>query len=296
MFIVLNPTWRCDLADEVGKCPYCPNLVTEDGHKVEFYWGLGENRVGEEAKTEDWLNFFGRLKPSFVDICGGEPLYWGGLRALVKGLPKGFTWGITSNCFQPEVIENLNLGRCEVWTASFHPYAVGRGGYLDKFFSCLRILTERRQRVVVSIMGYPGNLHWLPFWVEAFEGWGFEVVVQPYENPLYDWNEHPEKMLALLELRKNMSREKLPIWDLTPSKKICAGGMDYLMTSPDGSVYRCNMALVTGSKPLGTIYDSNLPILREPTVCELPCSSSCDRERRERGEEMGGDVRERVRV
>ena len=282
MFIVLNPTWRCNLADEVGKCPYCPNLVRENGHKVEFYWGLGMNEVSREATTKEWLDFFSRLPLSLIDICGGEPLIWDGLPELVEGLPKGFSWTISSNCLGAEVIERLDLTRCVSWTASFHPYAMGKADYGNRFFQSLRVLSSRHLNVVVSIMAYPVNIHWLPFWIEAFEGWDFPVNIQPYENPCYDWREHPDKLEALMELKGHMSDEKLPFWDKTPANRMCSAGKDYIMTAPDGAVYRGNMALITGAKPMGTIFDDVDFLLKEPAYCGLPCSSSCDRERRDK--------------
>ena len=282
MFIVLNPTWRCDLADEIGRCPYCPNLVTENGHKVEFYWGLGVNEVSHEATAEEWLHFFPKLPPSLIDICGGEPLYWDGLSDLIEGLPKGFSWAISSNCLKPEVIERLDLTRCVCWTASFHPYAMGKADYGNRFFSSLRVLATRHLNIAVSIMAYPANIHWLPFWVEAFESWGFPVNVQPYESPRYDWREHPEKLGALMKSKEHLNETKLPYWDLTPSNRMCSAGKDYIMTAPDGAVYRCNMHLISGLKPMGSISDVLDFLLKEPMYCGLPCSSSCDRERRDR--------------
>lgn len=282
MFIVLNPTWRCDLADEIGKCPYCPNLVLDGGHRVEFYWGLGVNEVKREATAKEWLDFLNLLPPSFIDICGGEPLIWEGLSELVAGLPTGFPWGISSNCFTPEVIERLDLTRCRCWTASFHPYAMGKADYGNRFFQSLRVLTSRHLHVIVSIMAYPENIHWLPFWVEAFESWGFPVNVQPYEDPRYDWREHPDKLEALMELKRHLGDVKLPVWDKRPSNRICAAGKDYLMTAPSGAVFRCNMHLISGQKPMGSIFDGVDFLLKEPAYCEIPCSSSCDRERRDR--------------
>ncbi len=288
MFIVLNPTWRCDLADKVGKCPYCPNLVSEDGKRVEFYWGLGTNEVKAEATVKQWLSFFSKLPPSFIDICGGEPLYWSGLPELVEGLPKGFTWGITSNCFAPDVIKNLDLTRCKSWTASFHPYAIGKADYGNRFFESLRILVYRHIDTRVTIMGFPGNLDWLPFWVEAFKGWNFRASVQPYESPKYAWGDHPDKLAALMELKGQISKERFPIWDTSPSNKLCLAGFDYIMTAPDGAVYRCNMALISGAKSMGSIFDAPGFLLKEPSLCELACSSSCDRERRDIAKDVVG--------
>jgi len=286
MFIVINPTWRCNLASEIGKCPYCPNLVSDNGHRVEFYWGLGENKVGFEATARQWLDFLPRLGSGIVDICGGEPLCWDGLQEFIEGLPKGFEWYITSNCLQPEIIKKLDLSRCRMWTASFHPYAMGKGDYGNRFFRSLRVLVKRHLPVVVSIMAYPENIHWLPFWAEAFAGWAFTVNVQPYEDPRYDWREHPDKLEGLMAVKQYENELKLPYWDSEPSSKMCAAGKDYLMTAPDGTVYRCNMALITGAKPLGSIFDSGDFILKEAALCEIPCSSSCDRERREGGKDL----------
>jgi len=282
MFLVLNPLWRCDLAEEAGRCPYCPNEVSEDGRRVKFYWGLGENVVKRQARARDWLAFISKIGRTHVDICGGEPLAWSGLGELVAVLPEGSTWSITSNCVKTKELESLDFSACTQFTASFHPYTVGKIGYLDKFFGSLRYLASKKAKVIVSIMAYPANIDWLPFWIEAFEGWGFEVMVQPYEDPRYDWRQHPDKLAALEALGTHYCREKLPYWGTAPEGGLCSAGHDYLMTSPGGLVYRCNLALVSGFAPLGSIYDGPDFILKEPTLCEQACSSSCDRERRER--------------
>jgi len=282
MFLVLNPLWRCDLAEEAGRCPYCPNEVSEDGRRVKFYWGLGENVFEKQATANDWLTFISKLGRTHVDICGGEPLAWDGLPELVTGLPGDCTWSITSNCVNTEALQRLDFSKCTQVTASFHPYTVGKSNYLNRFFGSLRYLTAQKVKVIVSIMAYPANIDWLPFWIEAFEGWGFEVMAQPYEDPRYDWREHPDKLAALEALGTHYCREKLPYWGTAPGGGMCEAGHDYLMTSPGGLVYRCNLAMVGGGDPLGSIYDGTEFILKRKAFCRQACSSSCDRERRER--------------
>jgi len=288
VFLVLNPLWRCDLAEEAGRCPYCPNEVSEDGRRVKFYWGLGENVVEKQATANDWLAFISKIGRTHVDICGGEPLAWDELPELVAGFPGGCKWSMTSNCLNLEALQRLDFSACTQVTASFHPYTVGKIGYLDKFFGSLRYLASKKVWVVVSVMAFPGNIQWLMFYLEAFQGWGYDVIPQPYEDPRYDWREHPDKLAALEAFGKKFCTSKLPYWGNKTAGGMCEAGHNYLVASPGGSVYRCNLALVSGFAPLGSIYDGSNFILKEPTLCEQVCSSSCDRERRGRGLEMVG--------
>lgn len=93
MHVVVNPTWRCQLA-----CPYCwlPHTRIVRG-VAEHTW-------------QQWIIALGAALPprSIIDISGGEPLLFDGLPELLLAIgSREMAWAITTNALHTSAVERL---------------------------------------------------------------------------------------------------------------------------------------------------------------------------------------------
>lgn len=262
--ILWFPTMRCNLA-----CPVCHFKANPDGSVFMAYGHRHE--LGRELQWFEWLVYFNRLRPYSLEITGGEPTRHEGFKDLIRHLPPGADWAITSNSLLVDPLlddDPLPLERCVSWTASYH------GKELARFKAGLLDLARAGIRPSVSLVASPGNLEEIEALTKQF-GEFTRVNLLRELNPGIDWEgAHRRAWFELQGIARragaNLVTGEIPPKYEFPVHDRCNAGHDYICAMPDGTVYRCySDAMLRPEKSLGHIKDFS------PLEPMQPCGNPC---------------------
>jgi len=259
---ILFPTFRCDY---YGRCPYC--------HLLD----MGFPRLyPEDLPVEKAVDSFLRFSDSELDVSGGEPFLWRGIREFVEEVGKENRVGVTTNLSWEVEREREWLSGFSSITASYHPEAVG----LEEFLKKVVLLRSIHPKVKVNVVAYPPLLHRVGEAVERFRREGIFVHVDPYLSPLSPYTKGEREWVRLLLVSKR--KVEFPPAGL----KKCDAGRRHFVVLPDGSVYTCwngcmlehllGPSVLGRSYRLGNLLEGTFSPLREELECWLPCSAGCD--------------------
>jgi len=233
-FILLYPTLRCNL-----KCSYCIHEVDKD--KIGKRWGSKDSELNADA----FCALLDRIgKPYHLELTGGEPTLYKGLNKVLNKVHDGCTWAITSNTRTD--IENIDLQKCIMWTASYH-------GESEKFDTNLEFL---RGKVNLSIT-VVAEFHNIEDAIETairYKMRGYSVSLQRQIHPDVNWrgSEQWTMLQAARGLGINVVDEGAPANYNFQSGFMCRGGSSYFTVMPSGNVYRCFTDAMDG-KAIGTV-------------------------------------------
>lgn len=254
MFTILfMPTMRCNL-----RCSYCHFKHGQNG--FEAYGKFHE--ISSELNWQDWLQYFNRWRPYFLEFTGGEPLMWKGFKNFIAHIPARCSWAITSNTLLD--VTSIPSKKCKSWTASYHYEAK------EKFEKNMEILKARGFPVSVSVVAKFGNIKDCIAEAFYFSSLGYRVNILRELNPNINWEgtEQWRQIVALRAKGFNVVEDDIPPKYDFPKGFVCLAGKNYVCAMPDGKIYRCYSQAMLG-EPMGNI--ENVELLNKASECDCPC-------------------------
>ena len=270
---IFIPTWRCPF-----RCPYCDyNIKFEKDYYIcNAFQGWKIQKIEREYDDETWLEALRPYEPYRLDITGGEPSIYPYLGKLLKKLPKGCKWAVTTNAMNIKPFFEAKLEANIGFTASYHPYAPKPYSNLGWFRDQLMQLRSIGYFIQVTIVAYPYNLSKLRDYVSFFEQ-DFAVNVMPFFSRLWDWTEHPELLRKLMEFKQYWHGNQKLKFEPDHYDK-CRAGYNYAMLTPNGDVYRCYSGFVQDKYYMGNIIKGTFRFHKKPQPCNIGCYFPCDLE------------------
>lgn len=237
-------------------CPYC--------------WERQRQKRGEFTPEPfkdylEWVRGWNRLRPSILDISGGEPFLQPNFMELVEGLHEDIKVAITTNakCDLTQFAQRISPEKVVSMTLSFHPTSDMNS---DIFLGKCLMLKHRGFRITVNFVTYPEQMWLTAGYRGMFEKQGITFHVDPYAQTEYvpfKFTEKEKKFLSFFvgEDRKNaLTDEVKPV--------MCSAGQDHLTVFPDGEAYRCINDKIQGLDSLGNILESNFKLNINSTYCK----------------------------
>jgi MoaA/NifB/PqqE/SkfB family radical SAM enzyme len=262
-WILFMPTMRCNLA-----CSYCPFDFGNESENSYTWGGYGfDHKIEKEIKPDEVLRYLESAQPYHLEICGGEPILWPGLRELIRGIPEGNTWAITSNTLND--IKNIDFTKCICWSASWH-----ETNY-DKFIENVKAIKIKFKDIFINMVFRRETLLENLKMMFCFLSQGITPNIIPEVNPGVDWQDSAEwKMLSNM---KKMGYRLIDDLGIPTQEKtsgyLCKGGDTYFNIGPDGKLYTCYSETMRGES-FGSIYDS-VWIKGDVHECHKPCYFDC---------------------
>jgi MoaA/NifB/PqqE/SkfB family radical SAM enzyme len=270
MFIWV-PTWRCN-----RRCSYCDydyRVIKEEPKCIAFDRAI----PAREVAPERWIAFF-RAHPEaqHIELTGGEPTVYEGLGEVLKALPDGMTWAITTNALTKAVVD-LPYKRCTCVTASYH-YDKD-----DVFFGNIRKIRRRVKCLRVTIVITPDNIDGAAETIARIRGEGVQVNLHPLLTPGWRWDDASWARIRALDAKPDvyLVDEITQGWEEGPEYGTChLGSAEYATLGPTGDVYSCYGMLVH-NHPMGHI-DSTWDQSKRVRPCFIRCEFPCDVQSRRR--------------
>lgn len=255
-------------------CPYCWERQRQK---------RGEFTPGDFKDHTLWVEAWNRLKPSCLDITGGEPFLQPNFVDMVNGFDKDIRFAITTNLKHDitEFVEKVNPSRVISITASYHPSSdLSKDMFLGK---CL-LLRNRGIAVTVNFVTYPEQMWLAPLLAQEFRVFGLNFHVDPYADTGANFKYTDKEKWYLSQLigedRKNFLGEE-------QRTVACSGGAEHISVQPNGDAYRCINGKIYGDDEkllekgyVGNILDKNFKLHSKKYQCTMyhKCAG-CDRDK-----------------
>jgi MoaA/NifB/PqqE/SkfB family radical SAM enzyme len=188
-----------------------------------------------ERPWQEWASALALALPpgSSVDISGGEPLIYPGIVNLVAALgAAGIRWAITTNGLNERVLDEL---------CRHQPPNCG----------------------LILVSAHAQNPGWLSA-VERLRRAGFPVDVNRVGHPAAPQVGERHNEITFQNWEDGTALDGIP--------RICDAGRRHWVADPSGDVYRCQVLLQLGHKPIGNLLDAPLPEVGE-WECRVGCST-----------------------
>jgi radical SAM protein with 4Fe4S-binding SPASM domain len=231
-----------------------------------------------KATWQDWAAAFNRLKPSVLDITGGEPFLNKNLVDILEALDPKIRVGITTNLTQPihDFVKRISPSKVFSMTLSYHPSqsVITRDAFIGKAM----LLAKSGFHVCVNFVAYPEQMYLIPIFKGLFESCGIRFHVDPYGidnlGP-YPYSDAEKTFLAPFIERDRQFR----IDKVDPVVR-CSGGRDYMLVDPDGYAFRCWALHIAKEPPFGNILDGTFQEMKEDSICSMSgVCGGCDRDK-----------------
>jgi pyruvate-formate lyase-activating enzyme len=261
--IVAVPTWRCNFT-----CSYCDYrfargqvhlFYKQEGHKVAS---------AREVDPKDWLERLRGLEPFHLEFTGGEPTLYSGFSDIIRGLPAGCTWGITTNLSNPQVFNGDGVRNCRGITATFHPGARYPYSDIARFLQNMAVVRSKGYPIKATLVVTPDDVDELEERATIIAQ-NFQLNINLYCTIGYTWP--ADKLEKVKPFEHLLNPGTLDHWpdNEGEAKRCCAGG-DYLFLMSDLSVYPCYSRMIDPKeKPLAAA-------LVNPIICMHNCAFECD--------------------
>jgi len=271
--IIFLPQLRCQYC-----CPYCIwNRFTPDDFKSAYH------------SSREWREVFTNLPPAVVTITGGEPLLYKDLSDLIEAFPKKHIISslVTNLGAGVERLRSLKRRDFRVMV-SFHPSMTTRQACVK---SLLALKKSGFSNITINFVAYPDYISLIPSLKKYFENeTGFFFRVDTFKDPVRKYNER--ELAYISEYKKSgiIAKDRTESYDFEDtSEKLCRAGKKLLVILSNGNVYSCmegyyySVCLPYKDKKhpqdnfyLGNVFDGNLKIRAQNTICRSACVELCD--------------------
>lgn len=258
--ILWQERFSCNL-----KCPYCTIHTMKAKGDCKASW-------------QEWVAAFNKIKPSVIDITGGEPFLNKNIIEIINGLESGVLVGLTTNLtFSIErFATDVSPKKAFSITASYHPSTT----LIDKQTFIDRALTLKNNgfHVTVNFVAYPDQMLIIPELKKEIEGNGIRFHVDPYGVGNIGHYEYTKEQRDFLN--PYVGADRVFRMNKDNSEVRCSGGRDYMMVDPDGYAYRCWAKHIAKSHPIGNIFDVSFKALDADENCSMSSlCGGCDRDK-----------------
>lgn len=270
------------------KCHYCWEVQAQE-HGLYKAAPFGET-------CDKWVAAWNKLKPSILDITGGEPFLLPWLTDMIKRLDPDIKLGMTTNISHDltHFVQEIGPERFVNITCSFHPTENGTARNpmnLYLFTGRALMLKNRGFPITINFVTWPEQL-WL---IDDFKAWfeqkGLRFHVDSYSSISYYPFKFSDKELAYAG--KFLAPGRKPpelVQKYGQNYQVtCSGGLSHLSVQPNGDATRCILEHQLlhdpaypkdNVKAVGNILDPDF----ELWDTELPCNEhfrcpGCDRDK-----------------
>jgi radical SAM protein with 4Fe4S-binding SPASM domain len=273
LIVMMDPTWRCNYA-----CSYCP-IVSK------FAYTSVVDKSGE-LSGEKWLEGLDKLPPAAICILGGEPFVYADLPVIINSWPKKHhLLAITTNLSQPEHVYRRIEGEIKL-IASLHREYIEP----EPFVSKIKLLADQFQ-IHVNLVATPENLRHLDRIADELKSVGVTLHVDPFVDVGFQYTSEQMNILRRHVRSDRHVEDQLNYNDYSPKK--CSAGRNYIVISPDGTVYTCQggmnfihshqFAELVGERNvsqyrLRNLFDPEFHLNQGDIICSMPCNTACDRD------------------
>lgn len=255
-------------------------LTMACNYKCEYCWEVqyqlqGKFKAHPIPPAEKWAEAFNRIKPSILDITGGEPFLMPRFVWFLEQLTPEIRIAITSNISRDfeEYVNSPAIKKVFSMTCSYHPSQEleAQGQTLEVFTQrVLRLMSAGIAHITVNFVAYPKQMHLIPELKNHFEGLGIRFHVDPFAMNVAGNPYTPEQAEFL---RPFVGSDRMP--DAREGENVmCDGGQQHLSIQSDGMAYRCildkqlSFENYPGIKPVGNIFDENFSLNPGNTFCD----------------------------
>lgn len=264
--IIWVPTWRCP--QSCAYCDYKTGLGTENGTYVLEAFGR-EHIIGRHLEPAEWLTALKRFEPYHLEITGGEPTTYAGLKDVFAGIPETCSFCVTSNTLNRHGILSLPATtKCLNWAASYHYHDA------QDFMDNAQILRSKGYPVAVTLVLTPQNVLVCAETARMFQHKKVFVNVHPMLKKGHDWTQNMGAIETMKQLGDGVNViTEIPMRFEGVRFEQCSAGNNYFMVFPDGQVWRCYSSILSAD-PVGDIRHYEQTAGLEP--CSIECVFPCD--------------------
>lgn len=256
-------TWKCNY-----RCPYCWQEIGRKFYRVSsLNW----------KPAKQWAEAWNRIKPSELDISGGEPGLYPELIELMESLDSSIEILLTSHIGKPfnaeKFVERLKPasrgGNIKKLCLSFHPTQVD----MENFISNAVLLKKAGFNIQVNFVMYPKQMWKVDEYQKRLRAYGLEMHIEPYVMPSRVEGGRPfilnQREMAWIKkwISKTASPENAERcgrqqfipgrlkesdaaakkeWGVNRHPVLCDAGIFRLAVDETGEVYPCMTALTRG--------------------------------------------------
>lgn len=246
------------------RCECCHFDFRADG-----FDGYGTSqKFGKDIDYKTILDGLSSLAPYHIEWTGGEPTLYSGFKDLIKNLPEGCTWAITSNTLTN--IDDVDLSKCVCWTTSDHRLDDPKNFNEERFDKNVEYLKKKVSLSISYVVTFKNAKEVLNLANRSRIKYGVRVNLLHELNPNINWKDTPELELFLSMPKElfNVVENEVPLSYDFPSGFKCHGSESYVCVYTDGSVFSC-YSNAMHNKPLGVI--GSVEFAKEPIDCYDEC-------------------------
>lgn len=236
-----------------------------------------------DAILQSWLKAWNKLKPTVIDITGGEPLILPWMVDFIAQVPVervAITTNMTGDL--AGMIRKVPPEKVVVITASWHPT---QKLSLEDFTGKCLMMKHRGFPVNVNFVTWPEQVHLLDYYREWFQRFGLYFHVDPFAVADAQAARAIVPTRSECELVASLASTERQVHPWTEKygrdyQVRCDAGIRHFCVQPNGDVWRCLTFFVHKLPPMGNLFDDQFEL---PTS-KLPCSlhhscAGCDRDK-----------------
>jgi len=247
--IVAWITFHCNFT-----CPYCVIRLLS-------------NEIPETKQPEEWVKVINKFNsPLIIDITGGEPFCYKGLRELVSGIEVRHSLAITTN-FSFTNPTDAFLNRFSNITLSFHPTMLTQELEEDFLDRAKVLRANYNGDLKINYVAYQPQIYRIPQLKSEFEKLGIRFHVDPQFDTEYT-EEEQELISRYIGPDRFIKRGEN---NILIEPRLCSAGQTYIQVLPNGVIIPCSR------KPtLGNFFDETVSLNKDLTYCNSRECSGCD--------------------